>query len=105
MHPPQVHGLTHNPSFYNNYFGSVNLGINTRDGAQVLVENNVFVNTTHPLYSTNNGYAVANGNDFGGAKNAAPTGSLTSVPYDYSLSSISSVNSGVPSGVGANLYF
>jgi len=105
MHLPQAQGLTYNPSFYNNYFDNVNLGIDTRDGAQLLVENNVFVNTTHPLYATNNGYAVAKGNDFGGAKNEAPTGSLTSVPYDYSLSSTSSVKSGVPSGAGAKLQF
>lgn len=66
-----------------------------------MVENNVFVNTSSPLYSTNGGYAVARGNDFGGGSNRAKAGSYTSVPYTYSLSSIDSVKSYVPSGAGA----
>jgi len=70
-----------------------------------LVENNVFVNTKKPLFSVDGGCAVARGNDFGGAKNLASNGSLTSVPYSYSLSSLDSVRSQVPSGVGACLSF
>jgi len=97
--------LTQNPSIYNNYFDSVHLGIDTRDGAQLLVENNVFVNSPRPIYSTGGGYAVARGNDFGGASNDVPTGTLTAVPYTYSMSSSSSVKSIVLSGVGANLSF
>lgn len=96
-------GITHsrNPSIYNNYFDSVHLGIDSRDSAQLLVENNVFFNTSSPLYSTNGGYAFSRGNDFGGAKDNANVGSLTSVPYSYSLSSTSSVKSDVLSGAGA----
>ena len=97
--------LTRNFSIYNNYFSGVHLGIDTRDGAEVLVENNVFSNTPNPLYSTDGGYAVARGNDFGGATNAAPDGSLTELPYIYSLTSTSSVKSAVVSGAGANLSF
>ena len=40
-------------------------GINTRVGAELLVQNNVFVGVKKPLYSTDNGYANASGNDFG----------------------------------------
>lgn len=47
-------------------------GINTRDGAQLLVQNNVFSNISKPLYDTDEGYAVAQGNDFGGESNTAP---------------------------------
>ncbi|KAA8893759.1 pectin lyase fold/virulence factor [Sphaerosporella brunnea] len=47
---------------FNNYFESVSDGINTRDGAQLLVENNVFEDVKKPLYSTDDGYAVASGN-------------------------------------------
>jgi pectate lyase len=99
------HVLTHNPSLYNNYFDSVYTGIDTRKGAQVLVENNVFYSSHKPLFSTDSGYAVATGNDFGGASNEALAGSLTSVPYNYSLSSISSLKSAIPSTAGAALYF
>lgn len=101
-----------NPSFrfgtghiYNNYYDNVGDGINTRKGAQLLVENNVFVSTKKALFSTDGGFAVARGNDFGGAVNDAPVGTLTSVPYKYTLSSLDSVRSGVPSGAGANLSF
>jgi pectate lyase len=34
-----------------------------------LVENNVWTGTDKPLYSTDGGFAVATGNDFGGAAN------------------------------------
>uniref|UniRef100_A0A0W0G9Q2 Pectate lyase domain-containing protein n=1 Tax=Moniliophthora roreri TaxID=221103 RepID=A0A0W0G9Q2_MONRR len=57
---------------YNNYFKSNNDGINTRVGAQLLVENNVCVSPKKPLYSTDEGYAVATRNDFGGGENTTP---------------------------------
>lgn len=38
-------------------------GINTRVGAQVLVENNVWASSKNTIYSTSSGYAVARGND------------------------------------------
>ena len=74
-------------------------------GAQLLVENNVFSDVDKPLYDTDDGYAVANGNDFGGGENTAPTGSFTSPPYSYSLISTSSVASSVKSNAGAILSF
>jgi hypothetical protein len=43
---------------YNNNYNEVTDGINTRDGAQVLVEGNVFIGSFKPLYS-DSGYAVA----------------------------------------------
>ena len=65
---------------FNNLFTSLNDGINTRDGAQLLVENNVFEETKKCLYSTDEGYAVANGNDFGDeGENTAEEGTLTDV--------------------------
>lgn len=92
-------------SIFNNYFTDTNLGIDTRDGAQLLIENNVFVNTKKPIYSTDDGYAVCKGNDFGGFNSKVSTGSLTSVPYDYPLSSTDSVKTDVCSGAGATLSF
>jgi pectate lyase len=65
----------------------------------------VWVGTNKPLYDTDEGYAVARGNDFGGAENTAPTGTLTSVPYSYSLTAVGSVVSVVTAGAGTTLTF
>ncbi|KAI5847513.1 putative pectate lyase [Tricharina praecox] len=88
---------------YNNYFLSVNDGINTRQGAQLLVQNNVFEDTSDPLYSTDDGYAVATGNDFGIGANEALAGTLTTVPYSYSLGSTSTTKAYVIANAGNSL--
>ncbi|KDN41220.1 hypothetical protein RSAG8_07634, partial [Rhizoctonia solani AG-8 WAC10335] len=90
---------------FNNYFVSNNDGINTRVGAELLVQNNVFESVGKPLYSTENGYANASGNDFGGASNTALTTSWSSVGYSYTLTATSSVKSYVNSNAGAKLSF
>ncbi|KAG8700615.1 hypothetical protein FRC11_012798 [Ceratobasidium sp. 423] len=90
---------------FNNYFTNVNDGINTRVGAELLVQNNVFENVGKPLYSTDNGYANASGNDFGGKSNAALTTSWDAVGYSYTLTETSSVKSIVSSNAGATLSF
>ncbi|KAG6915671.1 hypothetical protein DXG01_010501 [Tephrocybe rancida] len=90
---------------YNNVFDNNSDGINTRDGAQLLVENNVWTGTTKPLYATDEGFAVANGNDFGGASNTAPVGTFTKAPYSYTLIATSSVRSSVVAGAGQTLTF
>ncbi|KAL0948891.1 hypothetical protein HGRIS_009007 [Hohenbuehelia grisea] len=88
---------------FNNVFDNNNDGINTRDGAQLLVENNVWTGTTKPLYETDEGFAVARGNDFGGAANAAPVGTFTQAPYSYTLLPVASVRASVVAGAGATL--
>ncbi|KAF2179026.1 polysaccharide lyase family 1 protein [Zopfia rhizophila CBS 207.26] len=91
---------------FNNYYENVSDGINTRQGAQLLVQNNVFVNSKKPLYATDAGYAVASGNDFGGASNTAPVGTLNSVPYSVpSLLAASAVKASVVGSAGATLKF
>lgn len=91
---------------FNNFFEGNGDGINTRDGAQLLVENNVWSSgNKKPLYSTDEGFAVAKGNDFGGGPNSAPTGNFNSAPYSYSLLATSSVKSSVTSGAGQTLSF
>nr|ADK25712.1 pectate lyase 1 [Penicillium occitanis (nom. inval.)] len=90
---------------YNSYFDQVNDGINTRDGAQVLVQSNVFVGSSKPLYSTDDGYAVATDNDFGSGSNEALAGTLTSVPYSYSLLGSGNVKAAVVSTAGQTLSF
>lgn len=90
---------------YNSYFESVSDGINTRDGAQILVESNVWSDNKKALYSTDDGYAVANDNDFGDSSNEAEKGTLTSVPYEYTLLGSSSVKAGVVGTAGQTLTF
>ncbi|KFZ20563.1 hypothetical protein V501_00055 [Pseudogymnoascus sp. VKM F-4519 (FW-2642)] len=93
---------------YNSYFDSMNTGIDTRDGAQILVQSNVFVNCTEPiaaLYSDKTGYANAFDNDLGIGSNTAPVGTLTpsSMPYTYSLLGSANVRSAVVGVAGATL--
>lgn len=90
---------------YNNYFLDDNDGINTRDGAQLLVQNNVFSGVGKPLYATDAGFAVASGNDFGEGSDTAPTGTLTTPPYSYSLDPTSAVQANVVAAAGATLNF
>jgi pectate lyase len=90
---------------YNNFYENVSDGINTRQSAELLVENNVFDGAKKPLYAADGGRAVAKGNDFGGAENTAPEGSLTTLPYDYSLVEVGSVKGSVIGTAGATLVF
>lgn len=90
---------------YNSYYLDVSDGINTRQGAQLLVESNTFVGSKKPLYSTDSGYAVANDNDFGSGKNAAEAGTLKSVPYDYNLLGSAKVKDAVVGTAGQTLIF
>lgn len=90
---------------YNSYFSECGDGINTRLGAQVLVQSNVFAGVKNPLYSTDKGYAVESGNDFGGKSNAALKGTLTSVPYSFALLGSSKVKAAVVGSAGNTLSF
>ncbi|KAM0135009.1 hypothetical protein ACHAP3_005099 [Botrytis cinerea] len=93
---------------FNSYFLNANTGIDTRDGAQILVQSNVFKNVSEPiaaLYSDDTGYANAFDNDLGGYANTAPVGTLTttSLPYSYSLLGSGSVVAAVVGSAGATL--
>lgn len=90
---------------FNNVFDSNNDGINTRDGAQLLVQNNVWTGAKKPLYSTDSGFAVAEGNDFGGGTNSAPAGTFSSAPYSTSLIATANVRASVVGSAGATLSF
>jgi pectate lyase len=102
---------------------SNNDGINTRVGAELLVQNNVFESVSKPLYSTDAGYANASGNDFGGASNTASTSTSPSfntfcitvdvrnvatwsaVGYSYTLTATASTKAYVNANAGAILSF
>ncbi|QRV73430.1 pectate lyase [Ceratobasidium sp. AG-Ba] len=90
---------------FNNYFLSNGDGINTRVGAELLVQNNVWESCKKPLYSTDNGYANASGNDFGGVTNTALTTTWSAVGYPYTLKAASEVKAYVESVAGAKLSF
>lgn len=94
---------------YSSYFSAVNTGINTRMGAQLLVESSVFENSgTKAIYSADSdviGYAVVNDVNLGGSENTASKGTLTSVPYSYSKLGSGSVKSSVTASAGQKLSF
>jgi pectate lyase len=90
---------------YNSYFANCNDGINTRDGAQLLVQSNAFSGISKPMYSTDAGYAVSQDNDFGGGSNQALVGTLTTVPYKYDLLGSGAVKVAVVGTAGATLIF
>lgn len=82
--------------------------IDSRDGAQILVQSNVFVNVTEPiasLYSDDVGYVTASDNNLGGANNTAPAGTITAsdIPYSFTLLGSSNIVSTVPGAAGAIL--
>lgn len=48
---------------------------------------------------------MAEGDDFGGAENTAPEGTLTKVPYEYTALDAGNVKSAVVGTAGATLAF
>lgn len=90
---------------YNSFFNACSDGINTRDGAEVLVEGNVFDGVNKPLYSTDAGFAIAKANNFGNGTNAALAGNITAPAYAYTLLDADKVKDAVMGTVGATLVF
>ncbi|ESZ96045.1 Polysaccharide Lyase family 1 protein [Sclerotinia borealis F-4128] len=92
---------------FNSYHNNVSDGINTRDGAQVLVESNVWNDSKKALYTTDAGYAVSNDNDFGSSSNEASKGTLTAskLGYSYTLLGSSKVKVSVVGSAGVTLNF
>jgi len=96
---------------YNNYYQNIEgSGINSRMGAEVLVESNIFRNTKRPI-STNldsreDGYAVHRNNDFGGSDiYVTQNGTFTSPPYRYRLDRLSKVRYIVERHAGPTILF
>ncbi|KAG8926460.1 hypothetical protein FRC01_008824 [Tulasnella sp. 417] len=88
---------------YNNYYQDIFTScIDSRDGAQTLIENNVFVNSTQVLMTnTYGGYANPVGNDWGGATPDLNPGTFTTPPYSRTLGATTGVISAVTSCAGA----
>ena len=91
---------------YNNFFANtVTSGIHCLMGAHCLVQNNVFRSVTLPIWTTEDspvdGFAVQNGNDFGGASPViTQTGTFTNPPYTAAMEPPSSVEASVKAGAG-----
>lgn len=90
---------------YNNFFENGSTGVHSRQGAQTLVQNNVWRNVKTPIETTKDskidGFTNQSGNDFGGATNLiTQTGSFTSPPYSFTLADTASVISRVTAGAG-----
>lgn len=95
---------------FNNYYLSLgDSGINTRMGAQLLVESSVFESSaTKAIFSDDSdeiGYAVVSDVALGGSTNTASTGTLKSVPYSYSKLGSGSVKASVVASAGQTLSF
>lgn len=93
---------------YNSYFDGGESAVNSRMGAQALVESSVFDGVKDAVtsrFSKEVGYAVLNDVDVGNGSNEndAPEGTLTSVPYDYELVGSESVKSALEGTVGNTL--
>jgi pectate lyase len=54
-------------------------------------------------FSKENGFAVEHDNDFGSSSNTAPSGTLDSVPYEYTLLGSENVKAAVVGTAGQTL--
>ncbi|KAJ7258907.1 pectin lyase-like protein [Mycena rebaudengoi] len=89
---------------YSNFFDNVlDSAVDSRDGAQTLIEDNQFTNVVNPIETTlNGGFAVQRSNVFTNTTiGAIAAGTLTSLPYTYTADSAASVASIVPASAGA----
>ncbi|KAL6852339.1 hypothetical protein ACO1O0_006882 [Amphichorda felina] len=89
------------------YEGIIDSAINTRLGAQVLLESSAFSDTENPIIfrdSDETGYIVVNDVDLGGASYDVEEGTISGgdLPYTYELAGSGSLDS-VLSGAGATL--
>lgn len=93
---------------YNSYFDGGDSAVNSRMGAQALVESSVFDGVKDAVtsrFSEEVGYAVLNDVELGDGSNEndAPEGTLTSVPYEYELLGSESVKAALEGSVGNTL--
>lgn len=94
---------------FNNFYENIDTGaVNTRMGAEVLIESTQFVNVNAPVTSVDSdetGTAELNDVDLGGGENDAPEGSGFSVEYDYTLLGSDAVQAAVVGTAGNTLSF
>ncbi|KAJ4266344.1 hypothetical protein NW762_004328 [Fusarium torreyae] len=94
---------------FNNFYEDISVtGVNSRMGAEVLVESTVFENAKKALTSKDSkktGNISVNDVDLGGSTNDAPKGSITKsdIPYQYTLLGASKVKAAVVGAAGQTL--
>ncbi|KAF5674557.1 pectate lyase B [Fusarium heterosporum] len=94
---------------FNNYYEDISVtGVNSRMGAEVLVESSAFENAKKALISKDSkqtGSISVNDVNLGGSTNDAPKGSISKadIPYKYSLVGSSKVKSAVVGVAGSTL--
>jgi pectate lyase len=91
---------------FNSVFDGGSTAVNTRMGAQALVESSVFKNVERAVLSIDSkevGYAVTRDLILNGATDEAPRGTLTSVPYSYTLLGSAKVEAAVIGTAGNTL--
>ncbi|KAJ6451356.1 pectin lyase-like protein [Mycena vitilis] len=90
---------------YSNFFDNVlNSAVDSRDGAQTLIEDNQFTNVIDPIETTlNGGFANQLNNVFTNTtlETDIDVGTLTSMPYTYTADAAASVASIVVASAGA----
>lgn len=93
---------------YNHYAENSSTGVNTRIGAQLLIESAVFSGIEKAIESADSetvGYAVVNDVDLGEGTNTVEAGTLKSVPYEYELLGSKNTKASVTSTAGQTLSF
>lgn len=93
---------------YNHYAENSSTGVNTRIGAQLLIESAVFSGIEKAIESADSetvGYAVVNDVDLGEGTNTVEAGTLKSVPYEYELLGSENTKASVTSTAGQTLSF
>ncbi|KAK7441279.1 hypothetical protein CaCOL14_006151 [Colletotrichum acutatum] len=98
-----------NVHIFNNYEENIETsGVNTRMGAQVLVESSVFSSVKKAitfLDSKTTGYATVSDVDLGGSTNDAPAGTFSKPDYSYSKLGSAKVKASVVASAGQTLSF
>ncbi|EWZ31115.1 pectin lyase fold/virulence factor [Fusarium oxysporum Fo47] len=97
---------------FNQYYDTMDTGLNSRMGAQALIQSSVFTNVgKKAIFSESSsevGYVVAEDVVLGGeSQNTAPKGTLSSskIPYQFTLLGSGKVASTVPGQAGQKLSF
>lgn len=95
--------------FYNNLVVNADFAINSRMGAQMLVEGNIFDSVDLPIstnrYSREDGYVVERNNRYlnSGNNEITRTGSFNSAPYSYYLDELDNLADVLADGVGVGV--
>lgn len=95
--------------FYNNHVVNANFAVNSRMGAQMLVEGNIFESVKLPIatnrYSREDGYVLERNNRYlnSGENEITQTGSFVSPPYAYRLDALDDLSGTLRNNAGVGV--